>query len=389
MTDAAAPVTDDALQSLARAFLRRMRAEVEEIERGWHVELPPGVESSPLDEDSFDVVFDPAEREHQETKVLAPESEFGQQLLEHVSALDPVGYLEVTQTDLGDDYRLPEWVTQSGIKVESASFAPYYDRKAICGIVRLSIETVSEYETAFLEATAVDTGSGEVLPGLTETLLETFYPLGEGLDTESTEQPPEIEQTNLRTCQEAALEAVEARLSRVRRRATRAADEEFDEYRSLQEQRLDELGSEIQSVDDRLSRLGNRLGDVGSNADRMELLEKRKELRSEREELESEQQKIRNQKKRGYRDRRADIRSRHDLEVRTEVVAATVVRYERGELELRLCDGEKEIETRLQYGAGVGPTEQIECKDCDSPLATAGSVSLAGGQLRCGSCSPE
>jgi hypothetical protein len=389
MTDAAVPVTDDALQSLARTFLRRTGAEVGETERGWHVELPSGVESGPFDEDSFDVVFDPVEREHQETKVLAPESDFGQQLLEHVSTLELAGYLEVTQTDLGDDYRLPGWVTKNGIEVESASFAPYYDRQAICGIVRLSIETVSEYETAFLEATAVDTGSGEVLSGLTETLLETFYPLDEGLDTESTGEPPEIEKANLRTCQEAALEAVESRLYRVRRRATRAADEEFDEYRSLQEQRLDELGGEIQSVDDRLARLGDRLDDVGSNADRMELLEKRKELRSERKELEAEQEKIRTQKRRGYQDQRAEIRSRHDLEVRTEVVAATVVRYERGELELRLRDGERETEARLQYGVGVGPTEQIECQACDSPLATVDSVSLAGGQLRCGSCSPE
>lgn len=68
------------------------------------------------------------------------------------------------------------------------------------------------------------------------------------------------------------------------------------ELRSLagvdQEQRLEELGSEIQSVNDQLSRLGEKISDAESSADRMELLDKREQLRSKREEIESERDEI-------------------------------------------------------------------------------------------------
>jgi len=53
--------------------------------------------------------------------------------------------------------------------------------------VRIDIETVSEYQTQFLEAVTVDVESTEQLPNVTELLVDEFFTPGSDWPADSTE----------------------------------------------------------------------------------------------------------------------------------------------------------------------------------------------------------
>jgi hypothetical protein len=388
MTDAAMPVDDQTLRMVAHRFLTDAGIEIEQNEHRWHVTVPAHVKLEAIGEDEFDLVFD---AEHQATdgaRVLTPESEFGQQLLETISRSEPVSWITLTEAEI-DGYQYPTWLQESEITVESTEFEPYYDRQAVCALVRVSVETVSEYETAFLEAVAVDITSDDVLKNLSDTILRTVFDIDGNPSVESTTNRADVGSEPLRVAQKAAVNQVDQKLAHIKRRASQAARDEFQEYRNLREQRLEELRSEIESINKRLERLGGKIDNTSSSADRMELLEERKELHSKREELEAKHEEIRTEQKSGFSGQRAVIYDRHEIEVQSEVVTATGVSYERGELVLAVHDGADNMDLRVPYGIGVGVTEQIKCHSCGSVLEKTISPSIIGDKLCCGSCASD
>jgi hypothetical protein len=106
------------------------------------------------DRHEFEIALDGERRDETEDSVyvLTPESEFTQQLLDEAAAMATVGQLALTDSMTDGDYRDPPWIVESDVEVEDAAFSPYYDRTAICVFVRIDVETVSEYQTQFLEA---------------------------------------------------------------------------------------------------------------------------------------------------------------------------------------------------------------------------------------------
>jgi len=108
-------------------------------------------------------------------------------------------------------------------------------------LFRVGIETVSEYQQELLRAVAVDTRSEESLPKLAETFLdttavETETASGGAVQLTKTDVRPLLE-----TARDLLLESVQGRLDDIHREASRAADAEVEEYRQMQQQRIQEL----------------------------------------------------------------------------------------------------------------------------------------------------
>ncbi|MFO7867106.1 MAG: hypothetical protein R6V02_09890, partial [Candidatus Aminicenantes bacterium] len=109
-------------------------------------------------------------------------------------------------------------------------------------------------------------------------------------------------------------------------------DSEFEEYRQLQEQRINDHRTEIDSLSNRLQNLSTDVDNANSQQQRVEALEKRQELKAEKEDLEAELEELLQEKKQGYAQKQQEIYRRHSIEVHTKTTASTLVTYERGEI---------------------------------------------------------
>jgi len=395
MTDATLPVTQSRLTAFAREYLRTIGASVHEDESRWHVNLPDHVDVAFSDGSEFEIVLetDSSEQGEQNEFVLAPESEFAQQLLEEAISMSPVGRLSVTDERSGDEYQYPDWVVESGFQVVDASFMPYYDREAVFAVVQIGVETVSEYQTQFLEAVTLDVSSQEELTGMAETILESIYdpkdePGGSNLKENGTESVgTEAFEAAVRECQQTALDNVREAIDDIRESASRAADAEFDEYRQLQNQQLSDLRDEIESVTTRLQNVADDVDTASSHEDRVDALQKREELQAKQEELEQKRADILESKQQEFEDKRHEIYQRHQLEVRTELVATTLVSYERGEIKLRLADSGRNETMRAPYAAGAGYTDTVNCPSCQTELSSDNPITMEVTGLECRQCS--
>ena len=81
-----------------------------------------------------------------------------------------------------------------------------------------------------------------------------------------------------------------------------------------------------------------------------------------------------------------EIRSRHGIKVQTEVVAATAVTYERGELEFTVGDNSQTAVMRAPYAIGAGVTDEVHCENCHTQLSAENPISMVSGTLGCRSC---
>jgi hypothetical protein len=174
------------------------------------------------------------------------------------------------------------------------------------------VDTVSEYQRDFLEAVTVDTNSLEVLPDLTTTVSDIMFdpiedPIEPAPGDGSSEVSIESIEKSLKDAQEIALDAVGGPLQQTREEATRAAEVEFEEYRELQEQQLDDVQDEISSLTDRIQDLAKEIDEVTDQQERVELLQRRNELQSRKESLESERDQLLEEKQNGYREKRSKI----------------------------------------------------------------------------------
>jgi hypothetical protein len=299
--------------------------------------------------------------------------------------------MTVTADQIEGDYSYPDWILESDAHIASMNFFPYYDRTALFVLVEIGVETVSEYQRDLLEAVTIDTSSLEVLPELTTTVLEMMF--------DPLQDPPELTPEDdsvavsaeslddpLRTAQEAALDGVEDVLQQTREEATRAAEVEFKEYRELQDQELDDVQDEISSLTDRIQALANEIDDVTEQQERVELLQKRNELQSERDSIESEREELLERKQGGYQEKRTKIFRRHSLEVNTTPVTATIVTYERGELEIQFQQDTHTESVRVPYAVGEGITGTVSCENCGEQLSTANQIRLTTEGFGCDAC---
>lgn len=391
MTDATRAVTGSALEAFAREYLAGLGASVREEGPRWTVSLPTHVDAGFADDREFEVVVGDEPDDEGEERVLAPGSDFARRLLDEATEVAPVGRVALT-ADLVDSYRYPDWVAESDAEVADATFSPYYDRTGVCAFVRVGVETVSEYQTQFLRAVALDAESGDRLPGVAETLVAEWFeptadpPLesaGESADAALSE---EALADAIAAGRRAAVEDVRDEIAEIRRSASRAADAEFEEYRQLREQRLAELRDEVGSLTDRLRDLADEADGADSRQQRVEILEKRRELKDERERLEAELDEVRREKERGHERKRGEIYDRHAIEVTTTPVAATLVTYERGEMDLTLREGGRTGSVRAPYAVGAGVTDGVDCGVCGEPLSGENPVRVTADGVGCRRC---
>ena len=392
MTDASHPVTQRTIEGFTKSYLRTIGASIRDEGHKWHIQLPSHIELDFLGEKEFDLLIEVDETEAGEGEwALSPDSRFAQQLLSEVADQFPVGAISVTTDQVEGDYSYPDWILESDAQVESANFVPYYDRTALFVLVEIGVETVSEYQRDFLEAVTVDTNSLEVLPDLTTTVSDILFdPIEEPIEPASEDGSPKVSleaiKKTLKDAQEVALDAVEDPLQQTREEATRAAEVEFEEYRDLQEQQLDDVQDDISSLTDRIQDLAKEIDQVTEQKERVELLQRRNELQSEKESLESEREQLFEEKQSGYREKRNKIFRRHSLEVNTVPVTTTVVTYERGELDIRLQQSNHSESIRVPYAVGEGVTGSVSCENCKEQLHGRNPIRLTTEAFGCNSC---
>lgn len=378
MTDAALPVTERAVERLTEAYLASLGADIRKDGRRWRVSLPEGADTDlPLDGATLVLTTDPEEVGDEEI-ALAPESEFIERLIDEVAERQPVGSLAFTGDSL--DLCLPPWLEASEVKVVERSFTPYYDRRALCALFHVGIETVSEYQSEELRAIAIDLDSNERRPGLARTYLEVSE-----LDDTALDTGPTIERDEVAGSLDVAREAAEEDLAQVvvaiRERATRAAEVELEEYREFVWQRLAELDEEVDRLTERIDEATATVESVTEQGERVEALRQRKELRHEREELRDERDELQAAIDANFPERRREVRERHALTVRIRPVAFAGISYERGDLEVVLRNAGETVDASFACTAGVGVTDQPHCNQCGTLLSEENPVAIEGQQL--------
>jgi predicted nucleic acid-binding Zn-ribbon protein len=378
MIDAALSITQSRVEQFAESYLTTLGCEIDKRGDLWELTIPDTVEL-PVDKPEI-TCGDSSMDEPDKIPDLHPESEYFQQLLEHASDNAPVGKTTISATD--SDLIYPEWITESSVSVEDASFTVYYDRIAIVVLFRISIETVSEYQTAFLRATAVDTHSEETLPELAKTYLARSVPGEKAVDIGAPQLDRTTVEPSLAVARETVLERIQPEIDDIHQKASQAADAEIEEYRQMQQQRIDELVSDRATLSERIDELSDDIETGTDQSEHVELLKERKELKTEYEEVENELQDLKQRRERGYPEYQQEVRARHALDVAVTPVTLTEVEYERGEIAFRLTVNSREDSISLGYGSGVGTIEEVTCGACGRALS--GGRPLA--QLDAGPC---
>ncbi|MFW5900567.1 MAG: hypothetical protein ACOCTH_02170, partial [Halodesulfurarchaeum sp.] len=228
MTDAALPVTERAVERFAEAYLTSLGAEITKEGRRWSVDLPEDAATDlELDGAVLEIAPDPTDVS-EEALAIAPESPFVERMLDEAADRTPVGSLSLTSDQV--EIQLPSWITNGPVDVVERTFTPYYDRRAVCALFHVGIETVSEYQREVLHAVAIDLNEHEERPRLAETYLELV-----GDEQRELEEGSAIDEQALADALDAAQTALESELAstvrETRERATRAVEVELDEYR--------------------------------------------------------------------------------------------------------------------------------------------------------------
>lgn len=386
MTDAALSVTQSAVEQFAERYLTSIGCSIEKRDGSWRVN-PDDAESEFVSEETVLALEEEAAETEEVDGSLQPESSFFQQLLEEAAERAPAGKISLNAADT--TIQPPAWLRESPVELVSADFTPYYDRTAVVFLVRVSVETVSEYQQEFLRAVAVDERSMDLLPGLEETFLRLATPGETGVESDS----PAIDRQRAEQLTELARETVvdrmQPRIDEIHRDASRAADEEVEEYRQLQEQRIEELEDDIERLDERIEELNRTVQGQGGQNDRVERLKERKDLKAEREDLTSGLEDLRTRRERGFPDEQAEIRNRHAIDVVVTPLTATEVEYERGEISLVLKQETESRTMRVGYGSGVGISEAVHCDSCESELTDENPLASIQNGLRCSNCDYE
>jgi len=392
MTDATHAVTQSALEAIAREYLKGLGGTIRENGRQWTVSLPAHVDVEFCDKNEFEIGLGSEESEAEEASyILSPESEFTHQLLTEAAQMATVGQVALTADVIDGNYTPPSWMNAGDTEVVDITFTPYYDKTAICLFVKVGVETVSKYQTQFLEAIAVDLESQSILPRIPSILLSKFFAPRNGPQVDSSvNTDSSISFDKLTTVitggQKYAVEHLETDIEELRRSAFESANSEFEEYRQLQEQRIPELQNEINSIADRIEKLANKVDTADSEQQRVEALEMRTELKTEKQQSEAELSEILQEKDNGYSQKKEEIYDRHAIEVTTSPIAITFVSYERGEVEFAIGNGKGTAALRAPYAIGAGVTEDVRCQNCSETLSESNPVCVTSDGQKCQTC---
>jgi len=384
MTDASIPVTQSAVEQFSERYLRSIGCSIERSDDHWLVSVPDGIDTE-IPHGRHTLVLGEATPDDDNTKPLYPESAFFQRLLREAGGKSPTGKLSIESES---DTEIPEWVRNSAVEVQDAQFTPYYDRMAIVVLFRVGIETVSEYQQEFLRAVAVDVRSKENLPKLAETFLETTTAETVSVSNGAVQLTKTDVRSLLKIARELLLDGVQGRLDDIHREASRAADSEVEEYRQMQQQRIQELQKEHSNLSSKISDLSEQIN-TGDEDSRVQALRERKELKSEYEELNETLNELRNQRDSGFPERQREIRERHSIEVQVTPTTLTEIEYERGEVDLELADQRADQTVTIGYGSGIGVTDTVRCSICEQELTENNPLQTVADGLQCNACANE
>jgi hypothetical protein len=386
MTDAALAVTQSAVEQFTERYLSALGCPIEKRGHRWEVTVPEGTATELPNGSSVLVCGADASDPGEDEIPLHPESSFFRALLTDASERCRVGRLRLESG--GDRVALPPWLRESAIESADTTFKPYYDRTAVAFLFRVSVETVSEYQTELLRAIALDTRSQEVVPGITDSVLQSTSEREEEPTTEATQLDEERAERLVDRVRPEVVEQVQPEVDEIHREASRAADAELEDYRQLQQQRIEEFEERVSKLTSRIGDLNEEIQHETDEEDRVESLKKRKDLQAELEEAEADLDDLRRRREQGFPEKQREIRERHELEVVVRPLSITQVEYESGEVELELVEGTATRTVTLGYGVGVGVTEEVACEFCDRPLSEQRPLSSIAEGLRCADCTP-
>lgn len=384
MTDAAVSVTQSAVEHFAEQYLTSIGGSIKKHNDTWEVTIPEGVTADfPTGTFVLQTTSDRPNRDGSERQ-LHPESAFFQELLSDATDWQPTG--KVTLTAEQTPLTLPSWLEEGRVDVVESSFTPYYDRTAVVVVYRIGVETVSEYQTELLRAVGIDTRSKDRLSNLETTFLDTIG----GSETSIKSTPIDLERSTIEELLEETrslvVDQVQPEIDEIHREASRAADAELEEYRQLQQQRIEELEENAANLSRRIDELSETVSQSGEQATRVDALKERKELKADRKDIESELEALKQRRERGFPEQQRAIRDRHALEVVVTPCTVTQIEYERGDLEVVVQDGSATETLTLGYGSGVGVTDEMQCEDCGQLLTEANPLQSVARGIQCSDC---
>ena len=384
MTDAAVSVTQSAVEHFAEQYLTSIGGSIKKHNDTWEVTIPEGVTADfPTGTFVLQTASDRPNRDGSERQ-LHPESAFFQELLSDATDWQPTG--KVTLTAEQTPLTLPSWLEEGRVDVVESSFTPYYDRTAVVVVYRVGVETVSEYQTELLRAVGIDTRSKDRLSNLETTFLDAVG----GSETSIKSTPIDLERSAteelLAETRSLVVEQVQPEIDEIRREASRAADAELEEYRQLQQQRIEELEENAANLSRRIDGLSETVSQSGEQATRVDALKERKELKADRKDIESELEALKQRRERGFPEQQRAIRDRHALEVVVTPCTVTQIEYERGDLEVVVHDESATETLTLGYGSGVGVTDEIHCENCKELLTETNPLQSIARGIQCSNC---
>jgi len=383
MTDAALSVTQSAVERFAEQYLQSLGCDIDMTENRWEVTVPDGANTA-LSAGDLTLILGEDPEEGDSAESLHSESNLFQQMLSEAGERCPTGKLSIETED--SEVEIPTWLQKSDVNVGAATFTPYYDRTAVVFLFQVSIETVSEYQRELLRAIAVDTRSEESLPRLEETFLR----LTSVEANTTTDNHTQLKKSDVRSLTDTArnqlINRTQSVVDEIHEEASRAADAEVEEYRQMQQQRIQELEKKYSNLSSKIGDLSEKINSSDPK-DRVHRLKERKDLKSEYDEVDAKLSELRERREQGFPERQREIRERHALDVRTTPLTLTEVEYERGEIEFELIDDGKVHSVTFGYGSGTGITDEVLCSSCGQEFTNQNPIVSLGDGLLCMECS--
>ena len=381
MPDAARSVTQAVVESFARSYLESLGASIDADGDRWYVKLPEDHLLS-VKETTLTIGIGNQLGEDESDARLTPESRLFHELVDNATTAQPVGSATFTRETAPIDP--PAWLVPDPDTTEY-TFYPLYDRDALCFLFRVSIETVSEYQTELLRAVAIDMQTGDPTPEIATGLLDYLDTVVDTDEHERSELGKNQVEQALDTAREVVETEVRPVLKELREKASDAAAKEITQYQQLQQQELRDIRDRLDQIEKELSEVSQEIEAASTQQERVEALSRRQELTDEQAELEDERDRIQTELDAGFPEKRSEILDRHALRVSITPVAITAVTYERGELELTVETGSVTASDTIAFAPGIGPLDAVSCDRCGDAISEANPLRKDGSQL-IGSC---
>jgi ElaB/YqjD/DUF883 family membrane-anchored ribosome-binding protein len=385
MTDAAVPITQSVVEQFTERYLKTLDCKIEKFEDRWRIMVPDRA-ATELATGQITLYTDKSASERDDAQYfLHPESSFFQTFITEASERSTTGKIAVTLED--SKIEIPSWLRESSVDVVDSTFSPYYDRTAAAVLYRIRIETVSEYQTELLRAIAIDVRSEDRLAALEETVLDITNPEDPSNEADSLELGRDQSKRIIDQTRGEIIDVVDQTIDEIHQEASRAADAELEEFRQMQEQRIEELQGQRSDLTSKIDDLSNSIPQAAGQRDRVDDLKTRKDLKSDLNEIDTELEDLRRCREQGFPSKQHEIRDRHALEVVVTPLTITEVQYDRGEAYFKLMDDSTSVDITLGYGNGVGITEDIHCDRCGEELTGRNPVFSLKDGIRCEYCS--